>query len=263
MTPLFDANAHPSLSGAVSGKPASFALLSQQLGDAGFIGACAVGLPDDRDYDHESYLAACRAYPNLVPVAGWHNVPEPKIEREIRTLKALGYGAIKLHPRRCGLSVRDSSFREVLRVCAAAQIVVFHCTYQFGGASSLHPVDPLPSLMDAVASAPAVRMVLLHGGTVEILRYAEAIRTTPDLLLDLSFTLNRYQGSSIDLDLAYLFNTFDQRMCVGSDFPEYSQSQVRARFDEFASAIPQPKRDNIGWRNIMSMLGVEKYQGVC
>jgi predicted TIM-barrel fold metal-dependent hydrolase len=258
MTPLFDANAHPSLSGAILNTPATFPLLLQHLEDAGFIGACAVGLPDRGNYDHKDFLSACNAHPNLVPVAAWPDVPAPKIEQEVFALKLLGYRAIKVHPRLCGLSVRDSRFGQVLRSCASAQIVVFHCTYQFGTNGNPHPLDPLPPLMDAVAGAPNIRMILLHGGTVEVLRYSEAIRNNSDLMLDLSFTINRYQGSSLDLDLAYLFNTFDERICIGSDFPEYTPSQVRARFEMLASSLPQAKRDNVGWRNIMRMMGVEK-----
>jgi predicted TIM-barrel fold metal-dependent hydrolase len=257
-TPLFDANAHPSLSGAILKRPASFPLLLQQLLDAGFIGACAVGLPARGNYDHRDFLSACREYQNLVPVAGWSDVSAPKIEREIFALQALGYRAIKVHPRLSGLSVRDARFAEVLQACASAQLVVFHCTYQFGTDGSLHPIDPLPPLMDAVARAPNVKMVLLHGGGVEVLRYSEAIRTNPNLLLDLSLTLTRYKGSSVDFDIAHLFNTFDRRMCLGSDFPEYTPSEVRDRFEALASGLSQAKRDNIGWRNIMRMVGAEK-----
>jgi hypothetical protein len=108
--------------------------------------------------------------------------------------------------------------------------------------------------MEAVAGAPGLRMVLLHGGTVELLRYAEAIRSNRNLLLDLSFTLNRYAGSSLDQDITYLFRTFDQRICIGSDYPDYAPAQVRERFEHFAAGLAQDKQDNIGWRNISSLL---------
>ena len=107
--------------------------------------------------------------------------------------------------------VRDPRFAQTLRMAAAADLIVFHCGYQFAADSSLHPVDPLPWLLDAVAAAPALRMVLLHGGSVELLRYAESVRMKPNVLLDLSNTLLRYQGSSLDRDIAWLFRSFDQR----------------------------------------------------
>jgi predicted TIM-barrel fold metal-dependent hydrolase len=262
MMPLFDANAHPSLSGTILKRPAAFPLLLRQLEEAGFIGACAVGLPSSGNYDHKKFLSACRAYPNLVPVAAWNDVPSAKIEQEIFALKALGYRAVKLHPRLCGLSVRDARFAEVLLACASARLVVFHCTYQFGTDGSLHPVDPLPPLMEAIAKAANIKMVLVHGGGMEILRYSEAVRSNPNLLLDLSMTLTRYKGSSVELDIAHLFQTFDQRMCLGSDFPENTPSDVRARFEGLASTLAAAKRDNIGRRNIMGLLGVENHEGI-
>jgi predicted TIM-barrel fold metal-dependent hydrolase len=255
MVPLFDTNAHPAL--AAGDKTESFSVLKQRLADAGFIGACAVALPADGDLDHSAFFDAGRAH-GFYSVAGWQNVPAADIEGRVAALFALGYRAIKIHPRRSGLSVRDPRFGKVLRAAASAGVTVFHCSYQFGVDNGLHPVDPLPTLMEAVAASPGVRMVLLHGGTVEVLRYAECIRSNHNLLLDLSFTLNRYLGSSLDLDLAYLFRTFDQRICVGTDYPDYQPADVRARFEELSTGLSKAKRDNIGWRNIMGFLGLAR-----
>jgi len=258
MIPLFDSNAHPAL--APGKKAESFSVLKQALGDAGFTGGCAVALPGDEDLDHRAFWDAARAH-GFYSVAGWQNVPAGEIEARMVALFTLGYRAIKIHPRRSGLSVRDPRFAEVLRAAASAGMTVFHCTYQFGSSNGLHPIDPLPMLMEAVAASPGVRMVLLHGGTVEVLRYAECIRSNDNLLLDLSFTLNRYLGSSLDLDLAYLFRTFDRRICVGTDYPDYQPADVRARFEALSAGLSNVKRENIAWRNIVEFLGLGQESG--
>jgi predicted TIM-barrel fold metal-dependent hydrolase len=250
MTPLFDSNAHPTLA-TVENKE-SFTALKTLLDEAGFRGACAVGLPGKSGFAPQGYLEKAQAC-GFMAVAAWNDVPAVAIEQQLADLMAMGYRAIKIHPRLSGLSVRDERFARVLRVAAAASVTVFHCCYQFSG-DAHHPVDPLPALVDAVAGAPDLKMVLLHGGTVELLRYAEAIRSNRNLLLDLSFTLNRYAGSSLDQDIAYLFRTFDQRICIGSDYPDYAPAQVRERFEQFAADLAQDKRDNIGWRNITELL---------
>ena len=54
----------------------------------------------------------------------------------------------------------------------------------------------------------------------------------PNVLLDLSNTLLRYQGSSLDRDIAWLFRSFDRRICIGSDYPDYEPGQLRARFEQ-------------------------------
>lgn len=251
MTPLFDANAHPCLTDGES-----FAVLKSLLLKAGFQGACAVALPGKIGFEAEVYFKAARAR-GFFPVATWTNVDESAIEKQVAMLAAIGYRAFKVHPRLSGLSVRDRRFTTVLKAAAAAGMTVFQCCYQFGG-DVCHPTDPLPALMEAIAAAPGLKMVLLHGGTVELMRYAEAIRANRNLLLDLSFTLNRYEGSSLDQDISYLFRAFDQRICVGSDYPDYQPDQVRARFDAFAATLPEDKRANIGWRNITGFLGADQ-----
>ena len=257
MTPLFDANAHPVL--ASPGKPETFSDFVKKLEDADFVGACAVGLPHKEGFEHRGFLNACRTGKNLFPVAAWPNLPSNEIEGQLAALMAMGYRAIKIHPRLSGLSVRDPRFAQTLRMAAAADLIVFHCGYQFAADNALHPVDPLPWLLEAVAGAPTLRMVLLHGGTVEILRYAESIRMHPNVLLDLSYTLQRYEGSSLDRDISFLFRTFDRRMCIGTDYPDYEPAQVRARFEALADGLPADKRENIGWKNIVEFLGIEAW----
>lgn len=264
MTPLFDANCHPVPSGTRRQASVGFGALQDQLRAAGFIGACAVGLPDLEGYSHEAFIAETKVYPDLTPVAAWYDMPRESIMTEVHRLGALGYRFLKVHPHRCGLSVKDANYLALLRHAAACGMTVFHCSYQFGllQDNGKHPIDPLPYLVEAISATPRLRMVLLHAGTVELLRYAEAFRAIPNVLLDLSFTLNRFAGSSLELDLAYLFRNFDRRLCLGSDFPDYTPADVRARFDQLAGDLPQEKKENIGWRNITSFLGVTPADGL-
>jgi predicted TIM-barrel fold metal-dependent hydrolase len=255
VTPLFDANAHPATSSP--GKAETFSIFVKKLADANFLGACAVGLPCKEGFEHRVFLKACRASKNLFPVAAWPNTPLEKIEGQLAALSAMGYRAVKIHPRFSGLSVRDPRFAQTLRMAAAADLIVFHCSYQFAADNSLHPVDPLPWLLEAVGEAPTLRMVLLHGGTVELLRYAASVRVHPNVLLDLSWTLQKYEGSSLDQDISYLFRTFDRRMCIGTDYPDYEPAHLRARFEALADGLPPDKRENIGWKNIVEFLKIE------
>jgi predicted TIM-barrel fold metal-dependent hydrolase len=255
VTPLFDANAHPTV--ATQGKPETFSAFAKSLTDAGFFGACAVALPEREGFEDREFREACSARNNLFPVAAWSNTPSSELEGYFSGLSAKGYRAVKIHPRLTGLSVRDPRFAKALRMAAEANLAVFHCGYQFASDSSLHPVDPLPWLLEAIAGAPGLRIVIIHGGAVEIVRYAESIRMHPNVMLDLSLTMQRYAGSSLDQDISYLFRTFDRRMCIGTDYPDYEPAQVRARFEALASGIPQEKCENIGWKNIVNFLGIE------
>jgi len=83
----------------------------------------------------------------------------------------------------------------------------------------------------------------------------EICRPYQNVLLDLSFKLCRYEGSSVDLDIRYLFQNFDQRICVGSDNPQFSLAQFRRRFDELTAGLDREKSLNAAHRNLRSFIG--------
>jgi hypothetical protein len=99
--------------------------------------------------------------------------------------------------------------------------------------------------------------VLAHGGVTELLKYADLVRFAPQLLLDLSFTIMKYAGSSLDLDLAYVIKNLDQRVCVGTDFPEFDHAALRKRFEALTRGLPAAKIRNAASENIRSFLGIK------
>lgn len=118
--------------------------------------------------------------------------------------------------------------------------------------------DPFYELIDLLEKAPETEVVLVRGGDVSVLHYAERVRFNKQRLLDLSLTLMKYAGSSIDADLRFLFSKFDQRTCIGTDFPEYSPAEVRARFARLAGDFPEDKQRNIGHANLLNFLGCRR-----
>jgi predicted TIM-barrel fold metal-dependent hydrolase len=142
----------------------------------------------------------------------------------------------------------------VLRAAGEADLTVFLCTYMHCALHSYPTRDPFFSLVELLQEASETRIILVHGGDIEVMRYAELARFNTNLLLDLSLTLMKYEGSSVDLDLAFLFRQFDRRICIGTDWPEYGPDQLRVRFEHFACDIPEEKRHNIAYRNLLDFL---------
>lgn len=257
MIPLFDTLAHPTLTGSwlKSGKDAGFDTLAASLADAGYLGAAAVGIWGVEGYADEAFAAACARHPRLVPVAGFNPGHATSLADEMQRLRALGYGAIKVHPRFTGLDLSSPDLGRVFAAAAEHGLVVFFCTYQHCGIAHYPLEDPFLALVRALKAAPSTRVVLLHGGDVQLLRYAELVRFNDNLLLDLSLTILKYAGSSLDADLRFLFQRFDRRIAIGSDHPEYDHRQLRVRFEELASGIASDKAENIAFRNILSFIG--------
>ncbi len=253
--PLFDSLAHPTLSGDWLGRglDASFAALDSELDRAGYAHACAIGLDGVEDYEHAAFASACMAYPRLVPIAGFNPVRDAS-PAALATLRAMGFRGIKVHPRFSGLTRRLGLLGPTLRAAGDAGLVVFLCTYSHCRLADYPATDPFFDLVESLRAAPATRVVLVHGGDVNLLRYAELVRHNPNLLLDLSMTLMKYAGSSLDADLRFLFSRFDERICIGTDWPEYSAQAVRARFDDLTQGVSAEKRRHAASRNLAAFL---------
>src|SRR5262249_12456508 len=158
-------------------------------------GAAAVGISGIEDYADERFIAECRRYPRLLPVAGFNPAHENSIAGEMQRLCLLGYKAIKIHPRLTAMELTGPRLGHTLAAAAEHGLAVFFCTYQHSAIERYPEEDPFISLVRALKSAPKARVVLLHGGDVQLLRYAELVRFNPQLVLDLSLTIMKYAGS--------------------------------------------------------------------
>jgi predicted TIM-barrel fold metal-dependent hydrolase len=258
VTPFFDANAHPTVSGGWYGqeRDASFAAFAKSLAGNELLGAAAVGLWNDEGYTHESYIASCRAYPKLIPIAGFAPCQSPNIQDEIYHLAMLGYRGVKIHPPSCGTDFHAHRGQVIETLQSAHQqgLVVMICTYFACDLRSFPEQDPFWDLARICKAVPEARVVLIHGGGTRVLHYADLVRQNPNLLLDLSLTIMKYAGSSVDTDLRFLLRTLDQRICVGSDWPEHPICEVRTRIAELAGKLSADKLRNICHRNVMGFL---------
>jgi hypothetical protein len=229
--------------------PGGVAGYAAALAAAGGEGGCLQGLPH---LPAAALFEAARGWPALLPVPAWPAAGAP-VEATLDGFQRLGARALHVHPRAAGFGAA-SPLPGLFAGAAARGMAVFYCTYGFAPAAQRLPPDPLPALAEALAAAPGLRLVLLHGGGVDLLRHAEFVRANPGLLLDLSFTLMKYAGSSIDLDIGFLARSFDQRLCLGSDYPDYAPADVLACFDALLPDLPAGKRANILGANLRRLL---------
>lgn len=253
---IFDSLLHPTVSGKWFNKDvdASFQTLDKELKANDFIGGCAVGLWGVENYEHQAFLEACKKYPSLVPVAGFSPKASENVKQEIASLAQMGYKALKIHPRFFNLDLdKDNELiAETFNLAHQNGLAVLLCTYMSCGIDEFPTTNPYWSIVKILKAAPETRVILLHGGVTQVLQYAELVRFNPHLLLDFSYTMLKYQGSSVEKDIRYLFETLDQRICIGTDHPQYSLAETRKAFEALTDGLPQEKKLNIAHKNILS-----------
>lgn len=261
MIRIFDSLLHPTISGGWFGQglDSSFESLRTDMKRHERRGGCAVGLWGVEGYSHKAFIDACRSNPSLVPVAGFSPKESRDIPREIEDVATMGFRALKIHPRLSQIDLhRDKSLlTHVFNIAHEQGLAIFLCTYFSCSIERFPTMDPFWSLVEILQHAPNTRVVLLHGGVINLLQYAELARFNPHLLLDLSYTMIKYQGSSIEQDVLYLFRTLDRKICVGSDHPECGLGETQHAFEKFSEGLSKEKKENIAYRNIMSLLKIQ------
>ena len=255
---LFDSNSHPTVKGSwpSKGLNSSFERLALELKKNHYRGACAVGIWGLENYKHQAFIDQCHSYKNLVPIAGYFPSASSTIERDLTAVKKMGFKGIKIHPKEPAIRLKDARIVKTLAIASSLKLRIFLCTYLHASLKNYPHEDPLLDIVSLLRSTPQARVLLVHGGDVNLLRYAELVRFNPNLLLDLSLTFMKYRSSSLDLDIRFLFEQFDQRICIGTDFPEYTHQDVSKQFVTMSRGIARKKLENIAFGNIERFLGI-------
>lgn len=221
--------------------------------------ALAVGMGSKiGGYQEENYAAFIRGHStNLFPVAFLDfDVLTSGISVVVylRRLKSLGYVGIKIHPRLSSVDLFTPLMVELIKEANQLELAVLLCTYFWGKDRKTCSNTP-EKLLTLLCEVPDEKLILLHGGAVRLLEVAEMARHFQNILVDLSFTMCKYEGSSIDLDIRYLFEKFDRRICIGSDSPEFGVSKLRERFEYLTEGLDNTKKKSIGYQNLQTYIG--------
>tara|TARA_Y100000591_G_scaffold330782_1_gene362774 strand:- start:5355 stop:6143 length:789 start_codon:yes stop_codon:yes gene_type:complete len=256
---IFDTVTHPTINGKwIDGrKGENFNDFKKTIGGSPIRSVCAIGLPNIGEYSHEKFYKKCSEQGKIFAVGAITKDKIKKILKEIEIMHNIGFSGIKIHPRLLKHEFSVDELALIFSHCSDLDITVFLCTYYQCKINNFPSQDPFWVIVNSLKRCPDARVVLLHGGGVRILEYAELVRFNKNIILELSLTLTKYTGSSIDLDLKYLFSNFDQRICLGSDHPEMNYQSFFNKLDYFFEGLPKKKISNICYRNIERFLKIK------
>ncbi len=257
---LFDSIAHPTINGTWFNKPGknTFEDLTASYKQHHITGACAVSLPFISIEELAAYYTKATLQNGFTfyPVAAI-NFDEPDIEKKITALKEIGYTAVKIHTRLSKVDF-DKDFHKleaVFKLCEKHQLIIFFCTY-YHNSIQYTPLYPLTHyIIRLLKNAPSVKIILLHGGDVNLMQFAQLARFNANILIDLSYTFMKFKDSSLSQDIYYLMNHLDKKICFGSDYPEFSIAEFRKEMDLLSEkAKDAEKIQNFRFSNITNFL---------
>jgi len=214
-------------------------------------GFSAVGIPRIGNYNHKLFFQKISNYKFIHPVAGIDLNND--IEKEFNEIKKLGYRSIKIHPRSCGISIENLDYDKLAFFCNKNKFNILICTYFNKKIENTYSEDPKLSLIKFLKKLERNKILLMHGGCERVMEFAELIRFNQNIFLDLSLTLMKYQGSSVDNDLKFLFNNFDRKITLGSDYPELNYPLFLKRIKFFSKNVAINKLKNIYFKNAQSI----------
>lgn len=247
---------HPTLDGNWFDKDgiADIELLLKEMEEAHVAAALAVGLGGIGSYEEEKYIdfvtSRSRA---LVPIAYLSpgTLRKETIRPRLTRISEMGYKGVKLHPRIGGFDFAETRLPYIVQAANDLNLRVLLCTYNYSRCYSKGL--NIESLFELLSQIPDEEILLMHGGAVRILELAEICRHFPRAVIDLSFTFLKYEDSSIDLDLCFLFREFDRRIVLGSDFPEFKLTSMRSKFNRLVEALAEDKARRIAYKNLLSL----------
>jgi predicted TIM-barrel fold metal-dependent hydrolase len=214
----------------------------------------AVGMAGIGGYEEEKYAQFVSSHTDsLLPVA-FFDVNSMKsvshISGKCKQLVRYGYRGIKLHPRWGNFTLGNKFLPDIIRSSNDNGMPVLLCTYFYSDKPGSYQNNSV-SLLALLEKVSNEKMVLLHGGGINLLEYMEIVRAFRNTVLDLSFTFLKFRGSSIVNDIKFLLDNFDKRICIGSDHPEFSPESLRSNFDRYAASLTDEKAANIASKNLI------------
>jgi len=254
--PIFDCLTHPALDGGWvhprwSGGN-TFQALRGELEAANVPWAFAVAMGMGDGWALEGYIHACRQPgPKLFPVA-WC---DPGAPPDFSAVRAMGYCGVKIHPRLAGFEASDARLPNLIQAVHAADLILFLCTWPAHDAETLPGgLSALERLLDETSGC---RKILLHAGGPRLKEVAAMAGPRKDVLLDLSYTL--CTGRVTDEELRAVLADYSDQFCVGSDSPEISPVELRARFDQLCADFDTVARENIACGNLFAFTGLPRH----
>lgn len=217
---------------------------------------CALSIFDNENTltKREQFRENCKKFRNLLPVALIRNTKN--LNNEFNHIKKLKYKFVKIHPRILKIGLNNKDFYiKLFKKIKQTKLNVMWCTFD-GWVKKANETNQLELLSKLINLLPNNKIILMHGGGPNLLKYYEKFRFLQNVFIDLSYTLIQYKDTSLEKDIIFLMKKFDERLTVGCDYPTFNLSKYLIILKRIIikSKINKNKIDNILHNNLKKMI---------
>ena len=204
--------------------------------------------------DREIFFENCSKFNNVIPVTFLKK--RKNMNEEINSIIKKNYKFVKIHPRFLNIRLSNQKFYlKTFRLLAKTNLKIIWCTFD-GWEKTANEINQLDFLANLIKLIPKKKIILMHGGGPNLLKYYEKFRFINNVFLDLSYTLIHFKNTSLEKDMIFLTNNFDKRIIFGSDYPCFSLKEYIRCFQRLIknSKINKKKIYNLKYGNLENII---------
>lgn len=255
---FFDSNCHPNVNGYWLKKKINndFNNLKNSIDKNDLMGCLAVGLENIDNYDIYSFINECQKYSNIIPIAGINPISNG-FKNEIQEISNLGYRGIKIHPRFSNIDLKESQklLFDNIKFCNEHNLLVLFCTYFNNKEGGYIIENPKNYMNDLLEHCYETKIILMHTGYMLFNDFLTTLLKFNNVLFDFSYTIMNIKTSKNRKELKDIINNNFNRICIGSDWPEYSHKSVIDQLKTLFEDIDSQKINKMTYQNILEFIG--------
>ena len=204
--------------------------------------------------DRKNFYNNCTKFKNLIPITYLKNTKN--LKDEINSIIQNKYKFVKIHPRFLNIRLSNKKFySKLFKFLSKTNLKILWCTFD-GWERLPSEINQIEFLSQLIKLVPNNKIILMHGGGPNLLKYYEKFRFIKNVYLDLSYTLIHYKNTSVEKDMVFLANKFDKRLLFGSDYPDFNLKEYIICFNKLLkkSKINKSKIQNLKNLNLNRLL---------
>lgn len=178
--------------------------------------------------DRKNFKINCQQFNNIIPIT--YLKKTKNIRKELNSIIKNKYIFVKIHPRFLNIRLSNKKFYlNVFKLISKTNLRVLWCTFD-GWEKSPSEINQIEFLAKLIKLIPKNKIILMHGGGPNLLKYYEKFRFINNVFIDVSYTLIQYENTSIEKDIMFLMKKFDRRLIFGSDYPIFQLNKYKKCF---------------------------------